>query len=109
MFKVTVFEDVQFSNVALNVICRTRNKDATTQRSLRCWVMNLVTGSLVILSRILLSVRCGTFYLIPLVNVTFEKKSVQIESYFILSADEFFPVLLVVCCFNWTEGTVCGF
>lgn len=51
LFKVTLFEDVyvQFSSVALNLISRTRNKDATTQRFWRCWVMSLVTGSLVIL------------------------------------------------------------
>lgn len=75
LFKLTLFEDVyvQFSSVALNLICRTRNKDATTQRSWRCWVMSLVTGSLVILSRILLSVRFGIFYFITLANVTFEK------------------------------------
>lgn len=37
------------------------------------------------------------------------KDYVQTEFYFVLSADEFFLVLLVVCCFNWTEGAVCGF
>lgn len=31
------------------------------------------------------------------------------QSYFVLSADEFFPVLLVVCCFNRTKGALCGF
>lgn len=37
------------------------------------------------------------------------KEYVQIESYFVLSTDEFFLVLLIVCCFNRTEGAVCGF
>lgn len=37
------------------------------------------------------------------------KEYVQIKSYFSFSADEFFLVLLVVCCFNRTEGAVCGF
>ena len=36
---------------------RTRNKDATTQKSLQSWVMSWATGSLVTLSRISSSVR----------------------------------------------------
>lgn len=57
-------------NICFDVICyklnyflplslfdRTRNKDATTLRSLQSWDMSLVTGSLAIQSRILSSVR----------------------------------------------------
>lgn len=50
---------MSFISVVHNRICRTRNKDATTQRSWQFWVTSLATGSLVILSRILLSVRCA--------------------------------------------------
>lgn len=42
---------------------RTRNKDATTQRSLQYWVMSLVTGSSAILSKISSSVRWWIVFL----------------------------------------------
>lgn len=87
---------------------RTRNKDAITQRSLQSWVTSWATGSLATLSRISSSVRWQILSTEPYFPVG-SFVDIHVTADTVLSADEFLPVLLPVCCSDWTQGALCSF